>query len=405
MNEKLLEFIWINKLLPSNLATTQGEKTEVLNYGTINHNSGPDIYAAKIRIGNITWVGNVEFHVKSSHWHLHGHNSDLNYKNIILHIVFVDDQPLKDQFGNIIPTIIISESHPTVKMYKTFSQTVATKKHCPAKISLMSQINRTMLRERLAVERLQQKTNDIKHILKSTNNDWNNMFFRLLARAFGFGKNAIQMETLAASLNLQIIEKNRDSLYSAIAIMLGQACLIPLDSKMQSEYNFYKQKYNLQPLENIKWEKKLRPQNQPSIRIKQLTALICKKQSIFSHILDISTPEEMVNYFIINKKDENIPPLSKQSALLLTINAAIPAIFVYGKLRNLPHYQEKAIEFLQKLPSEENSAITKHQQSGLNIKNAWDSQAALQLENNYCKPLKCIECQIFRQEIINANKV
>ncbi len=409
MNEKLLEFIWTNRLLPSNLTTTQNEKVEILNYGIINQNSGPDIYAAKIRIGKILWVGNVEFHVKSSHWTLHGHTNDPNYNNVILHIVFIDDTPLKDRLGNPIPTITIPTNHPLIELSNTFFNQVAKSKKCPAKITEMSQINRTILKERLATERLQHKTEEIKKLLTKTNGDWNNMFFRLLARAFGFGKNSFQMETLAQSVTLSIIEKNRDSLYSAIAIMLGQAGLIHNNIEMVREYSFYKQKYNLSQPENIKWENKLRPKNRPEIRIAQFTALICKKRNIFSHILEITEADEMLHFFTTKLTDKeprpiNIATLTKQSALLLAINAAIPTMFVYGQMRNMPQYQEKAIELLQKLPQETNSIVKKQQENGLIIKNAWDSQAAIQLSNNYCKPLKCIECQIFRQQAVKIIK-
>ena len=69
--------------------------------------SGPDITDAQIRIGDILWTGNVELHTKSSHWLLHKHHLDHAYDNIIMHVVFEDDEPLSDRRGNLVPTLVI----------------------------------------------------------------------------------------------------------------------------------------------------------------------------------------------------------------------------------------------------------------------------------------------------------
>ena len=71
----------------------------------VNSDQGPDFIAAKIKIGNTTWVGNVEIHINSSGWVLHSHSDDANFNNVILHVVWNHDAAIKDKDGNDLPTL------------------------------------------------------------------------------------------------------------------------------------------------------------------------------------------------------------------------------------------------------------------------------------------------------------
>ena len=104
--ERLLQFIWqfqyFNK---SGLTTTAGEKLQIFYAGQLNSNQGPDFSDAKIKIDNTTWAGNVELHIKTSGWNKHKHDSDSNYNNVILHVVWEDDEKSAPP----IPTLQIKE--------------------------------------------------------------------------------------------------------------------------------------------------------------------------------------------------------------------------------------------------------------------------------------------------------
>ena len=92
MTEKLLQFIWqfqyFNK---SELETIDEEKVQIQFAGQLNSNQGPDFSDAKIVIGKTIWAGTVELHIKTSDWNKHNHQTDKNYKNVILHVVWEDD--------------------------------------------------------------------------------------------------------------------------------------------------------------------------------------------------------------------------------------------------------------------------------------------------------------------------
>jgi hypothetical protein len=106
MREEGLQWAWNKGLVPLADAYTR-ESIKINNRGTWNRFSpGPDFKNASIRIGNITWYGDVEIHVKASDWFKHKHHLDPNYQNVILHVVMENDKPLAIH-GERIPTIIM----------------------------------------------------------------------------------------------------------------------------------------------------------------------------------------------------------------------------------------------------------------------------------------------------------
>ena len=92
MNEAFLQFIWKMKLFTTTgIYTTDGEPITLMHNGDHNTHSGPDFTNARIKIGDTTWAGNVEIHIRSSEWHEHKHSSDRAYDNVILHAVYLHD--------------------------------------------------------------------------------------------------------------------------------------------------------------------------------------------------------------------------------------------------------------------------------------------------------------------------
>ena len=99
MTEQLLHFIWQFQYFNTNsLYTEQGEVLQILSVGQYNTHQGPDFSEAKIIIDGITLVGNIELHINASDWHKHQHSKDKNYTNIILHVIWNNDQPVNDIF-------------------------------------------------------------------------------------------------------------------------------------------------------------------------------------------------------------------------------------------------------------------------------------------------------------------
>ena len=247
---------------------------------------------------------------------------------------------------------------------------------------------------------------------------------RTLARNYGFGINGDAFETWALNVPLHDVAHHRDDLFQIEAIFMGQAGLLELDTipekyqkdaleegyftKLRNEYLYLAHKFGLKPMDGSLWKfLRLRPQNFPHIRISQLANLYYLHKAGLSNIIETDTVthlEEMLktavtpyweNHYTFGSKSEtNEKHLSPFSLNLLIINTAIPILFAYGRHMSNEALCERAFELLEQLKAENNYIIRMWKECGLDVKNAGDSQALIQLKKEYCDKKDCLRCRI-----------
>ncbi|HSP86601.1 MAG TPA: DUF2851 family protein [Ignavibacteriaceae bacterium] len=84
--EKFLYEIWKEQKFDTELLTNEGEKISIIDTGHQNKElGGPDFLNARIKIGNITYCGDVEIDSFYTDWKNHGHNINRKYNKVILH--------------------------------------------------------------------------------------------------------------------------------------------------------------------------------------------------------------------------------------------------------------------------------------------------------------------------------
>ncbi|WP_286072330.1 DUF2851 family protein, partial [Duncaniella freteri] len=106
--ERLMHYVWQYRLLtPADMVTVDGRRISIIDPGRHNTDAGPDFFNAKIKIGERTWAGDVEMHVRASDWHRHHHDSDPAYDSVVLHVVDCDDAPISRRNGEIIPQMVM----------------------------------------------------------------------------------------------------------------------------------------------------------------------------------------------------------------------------------------------------------------------------------------------------------
>ena len=86
--------------------------------------------------------------------------------------------------------------------------------------------------------------------------------------------------------------------------------------------------------------------------------------------------------------------ISPFSINLLIINTCIPMLFAYGRHTSQEALCDRAFDFLEQLKAEHNHIIRMWQECGLEVKTAGDSQALIQLKNEYCNRRDCLRCRI-----------
>lgn len=89
--EATLQKIWLHKdFISTNLKTHSGQDLKVLSPGRWNRFEGPDFKEAELIIDGERVIGDVEIHFHPNDWLAHGHNLDVNFSNVVLHVTLFD---------------------------------------------------------------------------------------------------------------------------------------------------------------------------------------------------------------------------------------------------------------------------------------------------------------------------
>jgi hypothetical protein len=417
MQESFLHYLWKYQLHQQpTLTLTDGRTVEVYSAGEHNHDSGPDFFNAKIKIDDTLWAGNVEIHVNASDWLKHQHQNDKAYDNVILHVVANYDADIKRGSGEKIPVLQLLAPRGVYEQYVYLMQSQQWVP-CESFIARVDAFTILQWKEALLVERLSQKAESIEARFVRNKNHWEETFYQSLAANFGFKTNSQPFEMMARSLPLIYLGKHKDQLPLIEALLFGQAGLIPenptcaYEKQLLANYRHLAAKFQLKASSGHLWKfSKLRPVNFPTIRLAQFAALVYKSSALLSKILEIETIGDLRNLFQVqasefwnthytfsNESPYRIKHLGLTSFHNIVINTLAPFLFFYGKSHSKPAYTEKALTWLTELPAEKNQLISHWNQLGLEVQSAFDSQALIQLKNNYCNYRLCLNCRIGNQ--------
>lgn len=416
MKESILHYVWQYKLFPQHgLKTTGGESVEIIDTGRYNQDAGPDFFNAKIKINHTLWAGNVEIHSVSSDWNRHQHSTNKAYDSVILHVVERADTEVYRTDGNRIPQLVLPIAPDILENYELLQKGSGAVR-CAEKIPFVPAVFIENWKNALLAERLGVKTDAIKSLLDDTDNDWDEVFYIILARSFGAGINAEPFERLAKSLPLSVLDKHADNVFQLEALLFGQAGLLPdhpfddYATCLCKEYAFLQTKYGLKKsLDAEQWKfSRLRPANFPTIRIAEFAALIHTSGRLFSKVLEQTEAGafydmlqgEVSEYwkthytFSGSETAKRTKKLGKQAIDTILINTVVSFVFCYGTLRRNESLKARALAWLEELPAERNVIVSDWESVGLVCKSAYDSQALIQLRKCYCNEKKCLHCRI-----------
>ncbi|MFM6925058.1 MAG: DUF2851 family protein [Ferruginibacter sp.] len=418
MTERLLQYIWqFQYFNRSNLVTEEGEQLQIMHPGNMNYNQGPDFTDAKVKINDTIWAGSIEIHVNTSHWQNHKHSSDKNYKNVILHVVWQHDINLNLPCS----TLILEDRVPKLLLNKYDELMNAhTFIACQEHIQQVNSLTWQNWKERLLVERLEKRTGLILDQLQKNNHHWEETFWCLLAKNFGITLNSIAFERIARSVPVNILAKHKDQIHQLEALLFGQAGLLDevfaedYPVLLQKEYRFLQKKYNLRKIEGSLIFLRMRPSNFPTVRLAQLAMLVHNSLHLFSKIKEANdvkaikqllqvTANDYWHYHYIFDETSAFKKkkLGEQMTDNILINTVVPILFAYGHYHQENRYKDKAIQWLEDIRAEKNSITKGFEILQVENKTAFDSQALIQLKNEYCNKKRCLDCSVGNKLIRN----
>ncbi len=413
--EMLMQYVWRHRLwMPGDLATRDGKRVTVIDVGQQNRDAGPDFFNAKVRIGDETWCGNIEIHVRASDWMRHGHDRNRAYDSVILHVVQYDDCAIHATDGRLIPQATLACARDFSERYARFVNNPANSLACAGEISQLSQVALRDWLDSMAFERLHSKVDAINLRLRQSAGDWEQVAFITFARALGAGINGDAFERVAASLPLRVLHKHADSLLTLEAMLFGNAGLLECPeydgyvSRLQSEYDFISAKFGLHRPTGVTWRmSKMRPASFPHRRLATLAHMVYGGFSLMERILEAENEEQARRLFEIDLTGYWVshcnfmgPVPARQRALgrsatdMLVINVVAPMLMAYGEYTGDEALAARAVDILEHIPGEVNRYTADFVRAGVACTNAFVSQAMVQAHKQYCDVRKCLHCRL-----------
>ncbi|GEO05847.1 hypothetical protein AAE02nite_35110 [Adhaeribacter aerolatus] len=418
MKEDFLVYVWQHQYFDKkDLGTATQEAVQVYKTGFRNTNAGPDFLDAQVKIGQETWSGSVEIHLKASDWLKHQHQLDTRYDQVILHVVWENDQPLHRTDGTPIPVIEL-KNRVAPALLQTYLN-LKSDPHlipCTPFLAEVPEITKLQMLDRVLLERLEHKGSLLTEQLGHHNQHWEEITYQAIAANFGFKINKEPFHRLSKALPYAILRRHRQQLFQLEALLFGQAgflteeyCQDEYLDKLRQEFGYLKHKYALPAgLQKADWNSlRLRPANFPTVRLAQLAAFLHNKDYLFSALLESETIPSFINFFSApvspywqthympaRPLKTPVAGIGKDSIYLIIINTVIPLLYAYARSIDNQNLIDKALALLENIPAEHNAITKIYQQLNFRNKSAQDSQAFLQLNQQYCAPRQCLLCSI-----------
>jgi hypothetical protein len=416
MREDFLHYLWRHRRFDlRDLRTTDDRPLEILHPGEPNSHAGPDFFNARIRIGDTLWAGNIELHVRASDWRVHAHSNDPAYDNVILHVVYEPDTDIPGRDGRPLPCLSLQRRIPP-KLLESYQRLLREIQWIPCQSSVRAvpALLRNNWLDRIYIERLEAQVRDVQALLLQAEQHWEEAFYRRLAWSFGLTVNSEPFLALACGLPLRILARRRSDLLQIEALVFGQAGFLEgsfqdaYPAALAREYRFLRQKYQLEPLSEAQWKfLRLRPANFPTVRLAQFAALLHHATQWFAAVLDepdIRRLEQLFSvpvsaywhtHYRFDRPSVARAKLPGRDLLhAVFINTVAPMLFLYGRQKQLPALQDRAVRLLESLPPETNAILHEWETLGVPAAHAAHGQALLHLKRHYCDKRRCLECAI-----------
>lgn len=439
ISEKTVNFIWKHQLV-TGLKTVDGQSLEVHYPGRRAGEGGCDFCDAVYYFGDKQVWGNVEVHVKSSHWYHHNHHKDPNYNRVSLHVVMWHDcnRPTILQNGNSIPTIELL-SFLKVRLEENKIHSIEGKKEGGF---FCEPANRFPDRERIigTLGRAGKKRFMLKTAIFSgelgKGQKAEHVLLIYIAKALGYMNNIEPFEKLCRVLLHDRFRKHLcTDVLSMQSAIIGAAGLLPSQRRMMSKCSCNDNSLYINDMEAIwksfgyrntmsEWEWRLRsqrPQNHPVRRQVALAYLLDRFRDKgivdsfawliadaaggrswtgLKNELQVTSADywtDHVDFGIAFK--HNIALIGVERAGEIAVNVVLPFLFAWAGLYHNRWLQERTVNVYKQFPHMEENHITRHMKEQLFrgtrvVLNAAQQQGLIYIYRTYCRHRNCSACMV-----------
>jgi hypothetical protein len=357
--EEVIYRIWHEKDYSNGFTTADGLQIEIIDPGQRNVDlAGPDFHNAKVRIGTMTFSGDIEIDNFHSDWRSHGHHLNKNYNKLVLHVALSEESHhgyVITQSGRKVHSIILEKylnetiSKKLVEHFKAVKIEDKIRMPCIGLCSSLESEFTTgyikefgLLRHRKKCERILYrlkelillKNNQLKEPVLKYNFEkeirnrafssdeftdkllWKQILYEMIFEALGYSKNKNVMLKLSNSVSIQFLSSmaNEEKSVKYIeSVLFNVSGLLPEINDVPDEetaeylrqlvecWTKIRTKYDGESFFKTDWSFfRLRPQNFPTVRIAAGARIInlILQRDIITRLINLFESTSAINTII-----------------------------------------------------------------------------------------------------------
>jgi hypothetical protein len=429
--------IWQDCAGRNDLETEEDGPVKVVYPGRINDGGGADFRDAVIQTGRGILTGDIEIHVKASHWRAHRHHLDPLYNRVVLHVVFRNDTATSAvlENGHSVPTLALHKTPPPVEKsgFTLFRITC-----CGSNIK---RDNIPGVLDAAGEQRFQSRAAGFQAV--TSPGEAEQALYRGIMAALGYVKNKQPMAELACRMPLRGLESMVTAEmpvtgYLAVcqAMLLGAAGLLTSQRVPRREEGANERRLSglerlwlaagdIATMSESDWQFfRVRPGNLPARRIIAMSYLLLRfrKEGLLNGLISKldevsvdSGQRKLEEVFIINSGEctgkntgsgqllvsSGTALLGRDRAADIVINVFLPFAVAWGRVNARPELAEKAMAIYRRYPPLASNTLQRHMNRQLGIDNkmantARRQQGLLHLFKTFCSLGACQDCPLYK---------
>ena len=365
LSERALGALWRRAhSLCDGLVTEDGRRFWVVYPGIPSARAGPDFLNAVIATESGELLsGDVELHLNAPDWYHHGHDTDLNYNGVVLHVVLNPRSrtPFVQQSGTTTPVVSIAGAVPKLE------RAAPSGYRFPVHPTTTDDGTVGDTLDRAGDERFLAKSRGFAMELAVGDFSPDQVLYRALMETLGYSSNRKPFRDLAArvpvsSLALLQREPPVTRLLAIKAMLLGASGLLPRVEPPE-EASQLKALLRLLPrtstMSSRKWKLfRVRPANHPVARITGAARLV-EHYLASGLVCGLEVDAQRCDAASLLSLLMDRPFIGRGRAGDMIVNAILPFLHAYAGIGRRPFLRDTCIELYRSLPGLEDNEITR----------------------------------------------
>ncbi len=333
----------------------------------------------------------------------------------VLHIVEKPAPALLSPRGTAVRQAVATLSADQIALYmkvRTGFEGKPLENPCAEHIRSLDAAKRLSLFTRLYDDRMERKHRELLALLERSGGDWNQTVYLMLFRAMGGSDLKEQYGQVASRVPYHAVAHEKGDRAMVEAMLLGAAGLLRAMEddhytvQLKAHFDHACRKYGITPMDAAAWHGAV-TYAPPVLRLVQIAGFLVSREFIFDRVRSCRTPRDLYGLLRAGLPDYWLWRYPKGSELgkakieSLGINMVVPLMYAYSLETANGEMREAALGLLEQIPPENNRKTIPWKDAKVNMQSAHDTQAILELTNEYCTPGRCRICPVGRITLKN----